>query len=95
MTRRRVRRLDDARPGTDWVATLAENGAVEGTRNHSLARLAGYLLGKDVSARAVHALCQAWGAIKCRPAMDPAEITRTVESIVAIELRRRRAEDAR
>ena len=74
----------------EWAA-LVRDGADAGARNDAVARLAGYLLRRRPAPRVVLELVRAWNASRCRPALEDDEITRTVESIAARELRRREA----
>ncbi len=61
----------------------------EGTRNDTLARLAGHLLRRRVNPRMVLALMQSFNATNCMPSLPEAEVTTTFESIARAEARRR------
>jgi len=78
----------EGRPPDEWT-DLARNGAVHGTRNASVARLAGYLLRRRPAARVVVELLRAWNAARCRPPLDEDELVRTVDSIARREAARR------
>ena len=90
LERLRHRTDGEARPVDEWAA-LVRDGADAGARNDAVARLAGYLLRRRPAPRVVLELVRAWNASRCRPALEDDEITRTVESIAARELRRREA----
>ncbi|MCH8112706.1 MAG: bifunctional DNA primase/polymerase [Proteobacteria bacterium] len=75
----------------DWPRLIA--GEVpEGQRNDSVARIAGLLLRKldtpDGPFVALN-LVRAWNLAHCKPPLPDDEIARTIESIAAIEIRRR------
>lgn len=74
------------------IARLFE-GATEGSRNDSLARLVGSVAAQSTPIEVALQLALIWGAHRCLPAMDPREIERTVRSIYAREFAKRRAED--
>ena len=78
------------RPPEEWRA-LAVEGVGQGTRNNSIASLAGHLLRHEVDPFVVLHLLIAWNAASCRPPLPEAEVARTVNSIAGRELRRRRA----
>jgi Bifunctional DNA primase/polymerase, N-terminal/Primase C terminal 1 (PriCT-1) len=69
-------------------AAMVRDGLTEGGRNDGLARLTGYLLRKyvdvDLTAEIVHLVNQ-----RSTPPLDADEVDRTIDSIIAIELRRR------
>ena len=75
---------------TEWRALVCE-GVEEGQRNHSLARLAGYLLRRRVDPLVTLEMLTVWSAARCRPPLEAAEITAIVDSIAARELKRRGA----
>jgi hypothetical protein len=72
-------------PPGEWVRML--QGIPSGERNHSLARLTGYLLHRDVEPRVALQLMLAVNRAACRPALDDDEVVRVVESIACIHLR--------
>lgn len=80
--------FESCSPPADYIA-ICSGITPEGDRNKRLTQLVGHLLRRDVNAKVVHELALAWGAARCTPPMDPAEITRTVRSIATRELRRR------
>jgi hypothetical protein len=73
-----------------WRDLVCE-GVNEGQRNHSLARLAGYLLRRRVDPVVALEMLRVWNAARCRPPLEAAEITAVVDSIAARELKRRGA----
>ena len=77
-----------ATPPAEWQTLLAQPCA-EGARNTTLARLTGHLLRHGVDPYAVHELVVAWNVTHCIPPLDPDEVSRTVNSITAAEVRRR------
>jgi len=72
----------------NWRLLVAD-GVREGRRNEAIARLAGHLLRKYLDPYVTLDLCRAWNSFRCRPPLPDHEVTRTVESIAARELRRR------
>ena len=86
----RVADLDTRRPDKHW-ADIARNGAIEGTRNHSLASLAGFLLRSGVRPDITFELMLGWNSSRNHPPLSDAEVERTVISIAERELARRRA----
>jgi hypothetical protein len=77
----------NARPVTEW-RDLAGNGAPEGTRNDSCAKLAGHLLARSVDPFVCLELVQAWNRHRNRPPLPDSEVTRTVDSIARREARK-------
>jgi len=76
------------RPPQHWQA-LVRDGVGEGSRNATVASLAGHLLRRDVDARVVLELLAAWNEGRCRPPLSAAEVERTVDSVARAEARRR------
>ena len=72
----------------DWRALVC-NPIVEGTRDTTLARLAGLLLRRYVDARVALELVLAVNARRCVPPLCERDVARIVDSIAGIELRRR------
>jgi hypothetical protein len=68
---------------------LTSNGAAEGERNESVARVFGHLLGHNVDARVAADLTRAWNRDRNRPTLSDAEVEGVLESIAGAELRRR------
>jgi len=62
---------------------------VEGRRNSSAARLAGYLLRRSIDPIVALELVQSWNAMRCSPPLPPDEIIVIVNSICGRELARR------
>jgi hypothetical protein len=77
-----------AAPATVWRG-LVSSGVVEGQRNSSAARVAGYLLRRFVDPIVVLELVQNWNAMRCSPPLPPDEIITIVNSICGRELARR------
>jgi hypothetical protein len=75
-------------PATEW-RDLVSNGAEEGTRDCSLARLAGHLLRRRIDPVVVLELLKSWNTTHCRPPLPVADIERVCTSIAARELKRR------
>ena len=72
----------------DWADFLSQTYS-EGSRNHTLARVAGYLLTKH-PAMAAKSLAEAWAQTHLRPPLPRGEVERTIDSIAARELARRK-----
>jgi hypothetical protein len=73
----------------DWRKLVAE-GVAEGCRNAAAARLAGYLMRRDVDSWVTLDLVRVWNLARCKPPLVDSEICTIVRSIAARELRRRR-----
>lgn len=88
---RQALRPPDLRPPRppEWWRRFVADGAVEGTRNNSVARLAGHLLRRGVDPFVVLELCLAWNQARCRPPLDAEEVACVVNSIAGRERRRR------
>ena len=76
-----------ATPTTEWLR-IVRDGLAEGERNDGLARLTGHLLRRYVDVDLVGELVTLVNG-RCRPPLDIEEVDQIVESIAAIELRRR------
>lgn len=76
----------------EWWRKLVADGVGEGQRNHTLARLAGHLLRRRVDAFVALELVACWNRERCRPPLSADEVARTVDSVAAAELRRRRGD---
>lgn len=63
-----------------WRELLRE-GVQEGERNNTLASITGHLLWHGVDPDVVLELVLCWNRVRCRPALDDAEVARTVQSI--------------
>jgi hypothetical protein len=74
-------------PPTVW-RELVEHGVVEGTRNHTVTRLAGHLLHRRIDPYVALELLQAWNAARCTPPLPASDITRIVNSICGRELKK-------
>jgi hypothetical protein len=62
---------------------------VEGTRDCTVAKLAGHLLRHRIDPFVALELLQTWNATKCAPPLPAADIERIVASVAGRELRRR------
>jgi bifunctional DNA primase/polymerase-like protein/primase-like protein len=76
-------------PPAEW-RDLVLGGVGEGQRNHSVTRLAGYLLRHHIDPLVAFELLTAWNAT-CQPPLDTAEVVQIVDSIAGRELKRRGA----
>ncbi len=79
---------DGALPATAWQ-DLIRNGAGEGSRNDSIARLVGHLLRRRVEPMMTLELALAFNDARCRPPLPRSEVITIVDSICALELKRR------
>ena len=61
----------------------------EGGRNNAITRVTGHLLRRYVNPSLTLQLMLAWNQAYCLPPLDTAEVVKTVNSIAALELRRR------
>ena len=77
-----------ALPPEAWRELVA-NGAVEGTRNCTITKLAGHLLRRRIDPFVALELLQSWNATRCVPPLLAADIERIVASVASRELRRR------
>jgi hypothetical protein len=71
----------------DWVSML--QGVSEGSRNDSLARLAGKLLGHRLEPKFALYLLAAWNDARCNPPLPHDELYRTFVSIAQSEAKKR------
>jgi Bifunctional DNA primase/polymerase, N-terminal/Primase C terminal 1 (PriCT-1) len=78
-------------PLAEW-RDLVLGGVGEGQRNHTVTRLAGYLLRRHVDPLVALEFLTAWNATRCQPPLEAAEVARIVDSIAGRELKRRGAE---
>lgn len=67
----------------------------EGTRNRTIASLAGHLLRNRINPWVTLDLLQAWNRTRCDPPLADAEVVATVRSIARREIERREGRDAR
>jgi hypothetical protein len=72
-----------------WLE-IALNLVDEGARNDTATRLTGHLLRRYCEPRLAYCLLSAWNATHCRPPLPQAELSRTFQSVLALEMRRRR-----
>ncbi len=75
-------------PKEEWIA-IANNGAKEGERNQTAARLFGYLLRRGVYPEVAWPLVSSWNSDHCDPPLDEDELERVFHSICERELNRR------
>lgn len=68
---------------------LVVTGAVEGTRDCTVAKLAGHLLRRRIDPFVALELLQSWNATKCLPPLPASDIERIVASVAGRELQRR------
>jgi hypothetical protein len=68
---------------------LVVSGAGEGTRDCTVAKLAGHLLRRRIDPFIALELMQSWNATRCAPPLPAADIERIVASVAGRELRRR------
>jgi hypothetical protein len=80
-----------ATPASEWRALITD-GVAEGTRDCTVAKLAGYLLRRHVDPIVALGLLQAWNATSCRPPLPADNVARIVDSIAGKELRRRQTD---
>jgi hypothetical protein len=71
---------------------LVAGGADEGTRDNTVARLAGYLFNRHVDPFVALGLLQSWNATSCRPPLPDKDIERICRSVAKKELRKRNAQ---
>jgi hypothetical protein len=87
---------------SEWVSIVRDgvrgpdprNGVASEGRNDALARLCGHLLRHYLDPELVLEMALLLNQHRFRPPLSPAEVTRTVDSIAAKELRRRQARQA-
>ena len=77
-----------ALPPEAW-RELVTSGAVEGTRDNTIAKLAGHLLRRRIDPFVALELLQSWNLTKCVPPLPAADIERIVDSVSSRELWRR------
>lgn len=82
--------VNRARRTAEW-RTLTREGAVDGERNVTLAKLAGLLLGRRIDPHVCLDLLLAFNATRCRPPLPENEVVTTVASIARRECTRRAA----
>jgi hypothetical protein len=79
-----------ATPPAEW-RDLVLAGVGEGQRNHSVTRLAGYLLRRHVDPVMALEFLTLWNATRCQPPLEAAEVARIMDSVAGRELKRRGA----
>jgi hypothetical protein len=75
----------------EYWRRLVTDGVPEGSRNNTIASLAGHLLWHGVDRDVVTELMLTWNRARCRPPLTDVEVVRTVESIT--RLHRQRADE--
>lgn len=78
-----------AAPASEWRKLV--KGVGDGTRDCTIARLAGHLLRHHVDPFVALELLQTWNAARCAPPLPAADVVRIVNSIAGKELKRRAA----
>jgi hypothetical protein len=81
-----------ATPPEEWQA-IALQGVDEGHRNQTIAKIAGLLFRRLPDPTLAAELVACFNQVKCRPPIAAAELKRTLDSIAAREMRRRRLYD--
>jgi hypothetical protein len=81
-----------ARDASIW-RDLVANGASQGARNDSIAKLSGHLLRRYVDPTVTHELMQLLNGSRFRPPLEEEEVTNIVASVARKELRRRESRD--
>jgi hypothetical protein len=76
------------RPLSEWAATFA-GPITEGTRDDTMASIAGYLLRRNVGAAVTLEIARAVNAVHCQPALPDCELVRIINSIAGKEMKRR------
>jgi hypothetical protein len=79
---------DATTAATTW-RDMVRDGIGEGCRNDGIARLVGHLLQRRVDPEITLELTLAFNDARCRPPLRRAEVVATVDSIAALELKRR------
>jgi hypothetical protein len=79
----------DAASVTRAWRDLVRDGAGEGCRNDSIARLVGHLLRRRVDPEITLEIAVTFNDARCRPPLKRAEVVAVVDSIAALELKRR------
>jgi hypothetical protein len=79
----------NATPPEEWQG-IALAGVDEGQRNQTIAKIAGLLLRRLPDPILAAELVACFNAVKCRPPLDSAELKRTLDSIAAREMKRRK-----
>ena len=74
-------------PPSAW-RELVEHGVGEGTRDCTVARLAGHLLHRRIDPYVALELLQAWNAVRCTPPLPADDIIRIVNSICGREVQK-------
>jgi hypothetical protein len=70
---------------------LVREGVVEGSRNSTLASLAGHLLRQGVDPQVALELLLAWNGARCRPPLAGNEVAQVVDSIARLHQQKRKA----
>jgi putative DNA primase/helicase len=78
------RKEEKARKAAEW-RTIAREGAKNGERNVTIARLSGLLLGRRIDPHVCLELILAFNATRCRPPLPEDEVVATVASIARRE----------
>ncbi len=81
---------EHAQPSDVWTS-MVRDGAGEGSRNVSMARLVGHLLRRYVDVDLVAEVAHLVNGQRWRPPLEPAEVDRIIDSLARVELRRRQS----
>jgi hypothetical protein len=76
-------------PPKDWQE-IALEGVDAGARNHTIARVAGLLFRRLPNPNLAAELIACFNQVKCRPPLEVTELKRTLDSIAAREMKRRK-----
>jgi hypothetical protein len=79
---------DAANVASAW-RDMVRDGIEQGCRNDSIARLVGHLLRRRVDPEMTQELVIAFNDARCRPPLRRAEVIAVIDSIAALELKRR------
>jgi hypothetical protein len=75
-------------PPAEW-RDLIRDGVGDGQRNHTITRLAGYLLRRRVDPLVALELLAVWNDARCQPPIGAVELATILDSIAGRELKRR------
>jgi hypothetical protein len=76
------------RPLSEWAGIFA-GPIAEGTRDNTMATIAGYLLRRNIGAGVTLEIARAVNAVHCQPALPDCDLGRIVDSIAGKEMKRR------
>ena len=73
----------------NFWSDLFHDGIVEGQRNDSFAKLAGYFFRKNLDALLVREILNVWNSSKVKPPLEINELERVIDSVARLEIKRR------